>query len=767
MGVPYVDTYYHKILLGRCSRYLSFDDGKSYLESVSIKLEGVVEDVVYYNQSNGYNVLLLSTSTDDVTVVGDLGRVEVGETLIVEGEYTTHAKFGVQFKATYCERKLPTDKFNIERYISNIKGVGDVTAKRIVDTFGEDTFRILQEEPERLIGIKGITRKKAKSISDGLKNIFAIKNVSAYFSHFGISNAVSMLVFKLWGSMALQKVMDNPYILCREDIGVSFEKAEAVAKDCKLEPTSPKRIVAGGNYILSLANFDGNTCMPINEFLNRLSEKLSLTKSEVQKVILNAIDSNLFVLYSSNDGKEYIYTTEYYSAQKYIAEKLVRMVRLNPNHNMDFTSIIEKKEAQDDIHYNAMQRKAINLALNDNVMVLTGGPGTGKTTTLNGIISIFKDRGLKVKVTAPTGRASKRISDITGYEATTIHRLLEVAFDEYGSTYFVHDDDNPLKCDVVVVDEVSMVDTVLFKSLLMAISLSCKLILVGDSNQLPSVSAGNVLKDIIDSNIVDVVELTEIFRQAQESDIVMNAHNILNGRYPTILKKDKDFFFFQRLNYSVAQSTVIDLWKNRLPKAYNYSPIEDIQVLSPSRKGALGVINLNKAMQEVVNPHLNGDREVKNSIYTFRVGDKVMQIKNNYDIRWTKDGRSGLGIYNGDMGIIEKITSDGLTIDFDGRIVQYDLDTTEQLELAYAVTIHKSQGSEFDVVIIPVLNTFKKLSYRSLLYTAITRAKKLLIIVGSQKELFAMVDNNRTFIRYTNQKDMIIDVYEQLQLEQE
>ena len=737
------------------------------MKSVSIKLEGVVEDVVYYNESNGYNVLLLSTSTDDVTVVGDLGHIEVGETLIVEGEYTTHARFGVQFKASYCERKLPTDKFNIERYISNIKGVGDVTAKRIVDTFGTDTFRILQEEPERLIGIKGITRKKAKNISDGLKNIFAIKNVSAYFSRFGISNAVSMLVFKLWGSMALQKVADNPYILCREDIGVSFEKAEVVAKDCKLEPNSPKRIVAGGNYILLLANFEGNTCMPMSEFLNRLSERLSLTKAEVKKVILNAVDSNQFVLYSSNVGKEYIYTTEYYSAQRYIAEKLVHMVRLNPNHNMDFTSIIEKKEAQDDIHYNTMQRKAINLALNDNVMVLTGGPGTGKTTTLNGIISIFKDRGLKVKVTAPTGRASKRISDITGYEATTIHRLLEVAFDEYGSTYFVHDDDNPLKCDVVVVDEVSMVDTVLFKSLLMAVSLSCKLILVGDSNQLPSVSAGNVLKDIIDSNIVDVVELSQIFRQAQESDIVMNAHNILNGRYPTILKKDKDFFFFQRLNYSVAQSTVIDLWKNRLPKAYGYSPIEDIQVLSPSRKGALGVINLNKAMQEVVNPHLNGDREVKSSIYTFRVGDKVMQIKNNYDIRWTKDGRSGLGIYNGDMGIIEKITSDGLTIDFDGRVVQYDLDATEQLELAYAVTIHKSQGSEFDVVIIPVLNTFKKLSYRSLLYTAITRAKKLLIIVGSQKELFAMVDNNRTFIRYTNQKDMIIDVYKQLQLEQE
>lgn len=736
------------------------------MDNKTIRLQGIVEEVIFSNPTNGYIVLDLYTDNDLITVVGELGEVKEGERLIVDGEYTTHAKFGTQFKAVYCERKLPETTDSIERYLASgiIKGIGNSVAKKIVHTFGEDTFYIIENQPERLLEIKGISKKKAIYISKEFRHIFHLKNIVEYLLKFGIGSSVAMKIFRAWDFQSLDKIKDNPYILCGDGINVPFEKVEEMATSCGIKKDSNKRIFAGFECVLNTSAVNGNCCVPYDIFIKLSVKLLHLDRELIEDKCIEAYKEGHIIIFSDSKDNSYIYSNAYYNAEKYIARKVTLMSKLKKLKDIDFTKTIDSLEEVTNITYNEKQREAIGMALNSQFMILTGGPGTGKTTTLNAIITVLKSKGLKVKITAPTGRATKRISEITGYEATTIHRLLEVSFDEDGNQTFNYNEEHQLKCDVIIIDEMSMVDTLLFESVLRATSTFCKIILVGDSDQLPSVSAGNVLKDLISTQLLDVIILDEIFRQAQESAIIMNAHKILKGDYPDILQKDNDFFFLQRLKYSDAQSTILELWKDRLPKAYKYNPLEDIQILSPSRKGALGTVNLNRLVQEAVNPHRSTRNEIKNAVYTFRVGDKVMQIKNNYDKIWSKsDGSHGMGIYNGDMGIIESISNTGICINFDGREVVYESELIDQLELAYAITIHKSQGSEFNAVIMPILNNFQKLCYRNLLYTGITRAKQLLIIVGSSRELFKMVDNNDQLLRYTCLKDMIISDHKALE----
>lgn len=732
------------------------------MENKSIKLEGVIEKVKFKSQNNDYIILLLDLENDKepITVVGDLGVLQEGEHIIVEGEYSNHSKYGLQFKADYCEVKLPQTNEEIIRYLSSgiIKNVKTSTAIKIVDAFGELTFDIIENQPERLAEIKGISKRKAIEISNSFKHIFQLKEIVKFLNKFKIKASFGMKAFQRWNFETLNKIKDNPYLLCDNNIDLPFCDAEKIAEFCGIEPTSSKRVFAGFLYVLAQANTtDGHCCLPESMFYQSVGKILRLKTSDFIPKISDAINQDIIIRYVDNLDTPYIYSKDYFNAEKYIAKRINKMVDLNSNKHIDFSSIIDKNEDLHNISYNELQRQAINTALNNNFMILTGGPGTGKTTTLQAIIYALKYIGLNVKITAPTGRASKRISELTQYNATTIHRLLEVSFDDDGNQTFFHNEDNPIKCDAVIIDETSMVDTILFEALLKALKPSCKIILVGDVNQLPSVGAGNVLKDLINSNRISVITLTEIFRQAQKSKIIMNAHKVLKGEYPDISTKDNDFFFLQRLSKETAIKTILELWKYRLPKAYKYTPIEDIQILSPSRKGDLGTINLNKLAQEIINPNKKGIKELKNALYTFRIGDKVMQIKNNYDISWIKDDIKGKGIFNGDMGIITDITSDTVEIDFDSRIVDYDIELLDQLELAYAITIHKSQGSEFKAVIMPMLDNFYTLSYRNLLYTAITRAKNLLVVVGSYRELFKMVDNNRKILRYTCLKDMIIN----------
>ncbi|MGN1410922.1 MAG: ATP-dependent RecD-like DNA helicase [Oscillospiraceae bacterium] len=731
------------------------------MEDKSIRLEGVVDSIVFQNHTNGYIVfnLDLENGEEPITVVGELGEVKEGENLIVEGEYSNHARFGTQFKATYCEVKLPQNTNDITKYLASgiIKGVGYATAKKIVDTFGNFTFNIIENQPERLTEIKGISKNKAIQISKDFKKIFNLKQVVKFLNQFKVKASVGMKAFQKWNFETLEKIKDNPYILCENGIDLSFQDAEKIAQFCEIEPTSNKRIFAGFSYVLMNATLDGNSCLPKETFLSTVCRTLKLNLLDIKNSFSSAINENIIIEYTDNQENKYIYLQDCFNAENYIAKKISKMNKITDKKTIDFTNLIKDIELEHNIVYGQLQIDAINMALNSDFMILTGAPGTGKTTTLKAIILMLKSMGMNVKITAPTGRASKRISEVTGYEATTIHRLLEVVFDEDGNQKFFHNEKNPIKCDVVVVDETSMVDIFIFEALLKALKPSCKIILVGDANQLPSVGAGNILKDLIGSNCVDTITLNQIFRQAQESKIITNAHKILNGYYPDIKTKTNDFFFLQRLNNEKALDTILELWKDRLPKTYKYNPLDDIQILSPSRKGVLGTINLNKMAQDLINPHKKGDKELKNALYSFRVGDKVMQIKNNYDITWEKDNTHGSGIYNGDMGIITNISNDTLEINFDGRSVTYDIELIDQLELAYAITIHKSQGSEFKAVIMPMLNNFYTLSYRSLLYTAVTRAKNLLIVVGSFKELFRMVDNNKPILRYTCLKDMIIN----------
>ncbi len=578
-----------------------------------------------------------------------------------------------------------------------------------------------------------------------------------FLSQLGVSPAYGVKVWKKWGLNSADMIKANPYILCSFGIDLSFEKAEEIAENMQIPKDSDNRLKAGINYILIENTFAGHTCLPFDRLMQKATELLEIDTETFERIVDEEI-TNINLVEYQKDDKKYIYLREYYIAESFISRRMLYMRSSLYNNHIDFDEVIDIDEKENGIKYEEHQRQAINLALQNGFMILTGGPGTGKTTTLNAIISLFEQQGLKVFITAPTGRAAKRISDLTGYDAKTIHRLLDIQPASDDRFSFVHNEENLLDCDVIIIDEMSMVDVMLFEALLRAMPLSCKLIMVGDSDQLPSVGAGNLLKDLIESKIVPSVKLTQIFRQAQESAIVKNAHMIINGQVPDLKQKDNDFFFIQRLEFSELTNTIIELQKQRLPKAYGFSPIDDIQILCPTRKGPVGVYELNKALQGVLNPYSKNSNELKTQAYTFRENDKVMQTKNNYDINWTRDDERGSGIFNGDIGIVKSVdkTAATLTIDFDGRLCVYNSAMQENLELAYAITVHKSQGSEFDVVILPLLGGYDKLYFRNLLYTAVTRAKKMMIVVGSSNRFEFMVNNDKRAFRYTCLKSMLL-----------
>lgn len=728
------------------------------MDEKPLHIEGTVENILFRNEQNGYAVVDIDAGGELITAVGDLGDVEEGEGLILEGQYINHKKFGTQFRADYCERKLPDTVVNIEKYLASgaVKGIGPGLAKKIVNVFGAQTLNIMENQPHRLSEIKGISAAKCEEIAAETKKLFSLRCIMTFLQKYEIKSQYAMNTYRKFGTDAIELLKLNPYILCGDSIELEFEKADNIASDLHIEKNSEKRIIAGIQYILKANSSIGHTCLPLSILCSKATKVLGVSETDFYGSYNTALDDHeLFEFWKNN--REYVYLPDYYYAEQFIADRINILKDFTSPENFDYNTLIDIEEEEHNIKYETIQRKAITSAVSRGLMILTGGPGTGKTTALNAIISIFEKQGRKVLLAAPTGRAAKRMSDLTGKEAKTIHRLLEVIYDASGKLTFAHNENNPLECDVIVIDEMSMVDVILFEKLLRALRLGCRLIMVGDSDQLPSVGAGNLLGDLIDCGIVPVVALKEIFRQARQSCIITNAHKIVSGEYPDLTQKNNDFFFFKRSDYGKSAELLADLAEKRLPKAYNINPVDDIQILCPSRKGTLGTVELNKLLQEKLNPRSPKKAEHKGYLYTFREGDKVMQTKNNYDIVWRKDDEQGTGIFNGDIGRIVSINNmDKLAvIDFDGKNAVFTFDQLPQIELAYAITVHKSQGCEFEIVIIPLMDGFNKLSYRSLLYTAVTRAKKMLIIIGQEEEVQKMVDNNRSAKRYTCLKNML------------
>lgn len=723
-----------------------------------LHIEGSVENVIYRNESNGYIVLDLDASGELITVVGVLGNIEEGEILILEGNYSSHKKYGTQFTAEYCERKLPDDTVNIEKYLASgaIKGIGAVLARKIVHVFGEDTLDIIENNPQRLCEIKGIPPKKCKEITDKAKKIFSLRTLASYLAQYEVKAKYAMSLHRKYGNDVMELIKKNPYIMCGDGIGLDFRKADTIAHDLSIAKNADCRIIAGVQYVLSVNALNGHSCLPVESLMKVVMPKLDISEKDFFNSYNRAVDDGELFSYIKND-REYVYLPDYYYAESFIADRLKVLCGFSSPENFSCDQLIDIEEQENSIKYEGKQRTAIATAISRNIMVLTGSPGTGKTTTLNAIISILEKKGDKVLLAAPTGRAAKRMTELTGHEAKTIHRLLEVAYSADNRLVFVRNENNPLDCDALIIDEMSMVDCLLFAELLRALRLNCKLIMTGDFHQLSSVGAGNLLEDIINSGTVPIVELTEIFRQAQKSYIITNAHKIISGEYPDVSKNKNDFFFFPLSDHQKAAQFIVYLTKVRLPNYYKYSPADDIQIITPSHKGTVGTIEMNRMLQEHINPPDESKAEYRIFGKVYRTGDKVMQMQNNYDILWTKNSEQGTGIFNGDIGKIVSIDSSSQTalIDFDGRRAVYPFETLAQIELAYAITVHKSQGCEFDAVIMPVMDGFDKLCYRNLLYTAVTRAKKLLILVGSEEKIRSMIDNNKRTRRYTCLRDML------------
>lgn len=721
-----------------------------------ISIEGTVSEVVYMSPETGFAVIEVETDEELLPVVGELYGVSEGEELRLTGSYSNHPKFGRQFKAMAYERRMPATAAAVRKFLSSgaVKGIGAVLASRIVDTFGDDTMTILEETPGRLTEVKGISPKKADAIIKELGQMFGMRSAMNFLSSYGLTPAEGVRAWKKWGPITVDVIKDNPYLLCDEEIGVEFKRADEIALSVGIEVDSGKRLFGAASHVLRHNLKNGHTCLARQTVVQLVMRLTGVEEAAIEADIDQRIEEE--ELFSVQKNREFLFLPSMYNAERYIAMRLSMMLqnRFFVSRNID--EMIDRTEAEKGIHYESLQREAIREALQKSMLILTGGPGTGKTTTLNAIIDLLEDEGLSIAIAAPTGRAAKRVSEVTGRDAKTIHRLLEVDFGSSEVTTFVHNEQHPLKADAVVIDEMSMVDTTLFESLLRGCRMGCKLILVGDSDQLPSVGPGNVLRDLIDSGCIPTVELKQVFRQAAESRIVTNAHRIVAGEYPDLKTKDNDFFFLRRQSAAAVLSTVTELVAKRLPASYGYSPLEDIQVLTPQRKGDLGVGALNESLQAALNPPQKGKREYKSTFATFREGDKVLQTRNNYDIEWEKPGtgEKGMGIYNGDIGIIQRIDLVGGTmeIDFDGRRCEYTLEMAPELDLAYAVTVHKSQGSEYSAVVLPIFGGYDKLYFRNLLYTAVTRARKLLIIVGSESRVYQMVDNNRKMLRYTGLK---------------
>lgn len=718
-------------------------------------LTGIIEDITYRSESTGFAVIEVASEDEYVTVVGTLGDVIIGEECVFQGEWTMHPSFGRQFKASRLQRTLPADASGMLRFLSSgiIKGVREATATKIVEAFGSDTFNVIENEPDRLAEIKGINKSKARKISQDFKMQFAARDVMNGLTELGLTQQEAFDAFNLYKSDALDIISENPYAFVFQGFGLSFERADEIASNLNEAPLFDYRSQAGVVYVVRHNYGNGHTCVPRRSMIKPAMSLLDCGEDDIEIAIDNAIDAHQLVQ-EEIKGKEFLFLPEIYEAESSIADRLSIMLKFPPQPLPILSSEISSFEQANNIRFDEKQKEAIEIAVNKGLLILTGGPGTGKTTTVKGIISLMKNRGLDVALAAPTGRAAKRMTELTGFEAKTIHRLLEVEYKE-GATEpsFTHNLRNPLECDAVIVDELSMVDVTVFSALLDALPLKCRLIMVGDKDQLPPVGAGNVLSDLINSGLFGVVSLERIFRQAMESRIVSNAHRVVAGEMPEFDNSDaeSDFFLLNEDSKYLAPRKIVSLVTKRLPASYGYDPINDIQVLCPSRMGEVGTENLNALLQEKLNPPSFEKNELRNRGFILREGDKVMQIRNNYDVPWFKGDESGTGVFNGDIGILTKIdrANDIINVRFDDKEAVYSLENAKEIELAYAMTVHKSQGSEFEAVVFPTISTPQKLSYRNLFYTALTRAKNMLIIVGNSASIKAMVDNDKKTKRYS------------------
>ena len=721
-------------------------------EHEKIRISGVVNHVTFTNKENGFTVLELESGDELVTAVGVMPELNAGELLELSGYWDFHASFGRQFKVEMCERRMPASAGDILRYLSSggVKGIGPKTAVKVVERFGEETFKVLENEPERLAQIKGISLEKAKEISADFKKQFAVREIMIALERYGMTTAECVAAFRVFGARASDIITRNPYALCSEGVGFSFSRAETVAQALPSPPDKGYRLQAGVLHVMSHNLSNGHTCIPRDKLFAPCAELLSTNDDTVDITIDELVGSGRLVSRDIN-GREFLFLPYIYKAEKNAAEHIKQLLKFPPAGRPAPEKEVDRLEKQTGIKYGKRQREAIITAVEKGMLILTGGPGTGKTTTLNGILRFFEEDGLKVALAAPTGRAAKRMSEVTGRNAKTIHRLLEVEWDKNDRPQFSRNARNPLEANAVILDELSMVDITLFSSFLEALPIGCRLIMVGDSDQLPPVGAGNVLHDLISSGEIPVVELKEVFRQAMESLIVENAHRIVKGDAPILNVSDKDFFFIQNESPFLAAKTVTDLCTARLPKAYGYSPLDNIQVICPSRMGDSGTYNLNRMLQSALNPQDAAKAEITVAGTVFREGDKVMQTRNNYNIEWTSSDSEGTGIFNGDIGMLRKIDMRTRTVDimFDDRKAVFPFESLQELELAYAVTVHKSQGNEFDVVVMPVAGVPPRLAYRNLLYTGVTRAKKMLVLVGSKRQVCAMAANDKKARRYS------------------
>ena len=723
-------------------------------EKIFESLTGTVEKITYKNAENGFTVLKLSDGEKLHTVVGTMPDVITGMILTVWGEWTFHPSFGEQFRAEQCEMSNPVDEGAILQYLSSgvIKGIGASTATKIVERFGEDTLRVIEDEPVRLAEIKGISEKKAAEIGKEYRKRASMRDLMMNLGGYGITASECIRIYKKLGSDAVAKIKNDPYVLCSSGLGISFPRADEIAyRMSDGSGIESNRIKAGILYILKHNLGNGHTCIPVEQIYAPAANLLGAGREEVDEALMDMQPAHQLVC-TEIEGREFLFSNAAYDAETEIARKIASMLMFSHRTDVDYSEYLNDIQRENNLEYDEMQREAILGAMANGVFILTGGPGTGKTTTLNAIIELMKRSGINVLLAAPTGRAAKRMTVVTGEEASTIHRMLEVEWGEDEDRRFLHNRNNPLKAEAVILDELSMVDIFLFNALLDALPAGCRLVMVGDSDQLPPVGAGNVLNDLLKTGLVPHVKLDKIFRQSRDSLIVTNAHEIVNGRYPNLDVKTSDFFFMRQRDASAAAFTVAELCAKRLPAAYGYSPFNDIQVLCPSRKGLTGTININLMLQAVLNPPSAEKAEIKQHTFVLREGDKVMQIKNNYDIIWTDEkGKEGMGIYNGDVGMLESVNlrENTLTVCFDGRRAVFPRELAADLELAYAITVHKSQGSEFEAVVMPVFGVPKFLCYRNILYTAVTRAKKLMIIAGDRESVEAMVDNDKKMRRYS------------------
>ena len=715
-------------------------------------LEGTVSAVIFQNEENGYTILKLDVHDEQVTVVGPMAGVAPGEYLSVRGRWTRHPTYGPQMKAEVVERRLPQGLKEIYHYLSSgaVKGVGKATARLIIEEFGEDSLTVIEEEPEKLAKIKGITKKRAAQISEAFRQQMGSRRLMEFLGEHNFPLELAALLRRAYGDMALEVIKANPYLLLEEEFEVEFSQADALALSLGVGAEDPLRLEAGLQFELAHNLKNGHTFLPRRKLVEATGTLLSIPGGLLEGCLDTLVRRGELEL-EQVAGQEAVYLPTLYEAEAYIAQRVLEMsqAELLPPQGLD--KLVRRIEREQGISYAPQQRQAVELAANRQIMLLTGGPGTGKTTCLRGVLALFEMMGLDTALAAPTGRAAKRLGELCSAEASTIHRLLETGFDpRSGKLVFTKNSYDPLKADAVIVDETSMVDVPLMAALLDALEGDCRLVLVGDPDQLPSVGPGSLFADLIRCGAVPAVRLTDIFRQAAQSAIVRGAHLINCGQTPDLARNQGDFFCLVRRDPQAVLDTIVDLCRRRLPERLGI-PADQIQVLSPTRRRGTGTRALNQVLQSALNPPLEGKGERRFGDWVFRAGDRVMQVRNNYDILWREEGGtdSGMGMFNGDIGVIRSIEKEAITVDFDGKVVEYSPDMLGELEPAFAVTVHKSQGSEYRAVILAALEGAPMLMTRGVLYTAVTRARELFIVVGDPAAVAGMVANNRQTRRYS------------------